>query len=311
MTVPMPSSALDGIGTVISCIDQPEPYLLQAAIERGLGYTDITPHLMTRRPTDAMRETAARTGARIILGAGLAPGISSMLARVAVDRLGDDVERVSSNVLLSIGDTFGEASRSYIVQEMAQSYPVWIDDRERRVLPFTDPTPVAFPAPLGLRTTYLFPFSDQVFFPMTFGARTALARLVLDPPWLGPVLAVAVRMRVAALLARRRGNGGPGQWLTSWLQRQYAGSDWYGLVVEAQGPSGSVRASLVGHGQADITAWGAAALARAVVNRQVSQPGIWLAEQVVPPGPFLEHLAANGVLPRVEAVGHTPPHKAG
>jgi saccharopine dehydrogenase-like NADP-dependent oxidoreductase len=217
--------AFDGIATVVSCIDQPEPFLLHNAVERGLGYTDITPHLMTRRPTDAMRETARRSGARIVLGAGLAPGVSSVLARVAVDQLGGVVERITSNVL------------------------------------------------------------------------------ALDPPWLGRVLSILVRTGITSLLARRSG-GGPSQRLIRWLQKRYAGHDWYGPVVEAEGPHGAVRASLAGRGQADITALGAAAIARGLIDGQVAQPGIWLAEQIVPPAQFLEHLAANGVVPRLESVGH-------
>ena len=189
------ASALDDIGTVVSCIDQPEPLLLYAAIERGLGYTDVTPHLMTRRPTAAMHETPAQRGARIVLGAGLAPGISSVLARVAADRLGCAVDRINSNVLLSIGDTFGEASRSYILQELSQAYPVFIDGQVRHVMPLSTRAPVVFPPPLDQRWAYLFPFSDQVFYPKTFGAHTAVTRLALDPPWLAPTLAGLVRLR--------------------------------------------------------------------------------------------------------------------
>src|SRR5215218_11205282 len=61
-------ATLGGVGVVVSCIDQPEPHLLRAAIGRGLAYTDIAPHLMTRRPTGAMKAEATRTGARIVLG---------------------------------------------------------------------------------------------------------------------------------------------------------------------------------------------------------------------------------------------------
>ena len=91
--------------------------------------------------------------------------------------------------------------------------------------------------------------------------------------------------------------------MTTWLQRRNAGRDWWGLVVEAEGPNGSVRASLAGHRQADATALGAAAIARSIIDGQVPEPGIWLAEQVVPPGPFFQHLAAHEVVPRVELVG--------
>ena len=117
--------SLNGVSVVVSCIDQQEPHLLQAAIASGLAYTDITPHLMQRRPTEMMRRDAVLNGARIVLGAGLAPGISSMLASLAVDRVGA-VESVASNVLLSIGDNFGPASRAYIADEIALAYTVLV-----------------------------------------------------------------------------------------------------------------------------------------------------------------------------------------
>ena len=87
--------ALDGVGTVMTCVAQREQHLLRAAIARGVGYTDIAPRLAFWQGAREMTADARRTGARIILGAGLSPGISNMmaqkLARAAghVDRVGD------------------------------------------------------------------------------------------------------------------------------------------------------------------------------------------------------------------------------
>jgi saccharopine dehydrogenase (NAD+, L-lysine forming) len=213
-------AALGRVGVVLSCIDQPEPHLLGAAIARGLAYTDIAPHLITRRPTEAMKAEALRTGARIVLGAGLAPGISSLLARLGADRLGA-VESVESNVLLSVGDSFGPASRTYLLEEIALPYAVRIDGTELPMRPFAGSARVTFPRPLGKRTAYLFPFSDQVFFPETLGARTALSRLALEPPWLATLLSVLIRLRVTAMLRRRAGAEERLQRATAWLQRRY------------------------------------------------------------------------------------------
>ncbi|HJQ28963.1 MAG TPA: saccharopine dehydrogenase NADP-binding domain-containing protein, partial [Rubrobacter sp.] len=280
-------AALDGVGVVLSCIDQPEPHLLRAAIERGLAYTDIAPHLMTRRPTKAMKAEAVQRGARIVLGAGLAPGISSLLARLGADRVGA-VESVESNVLLSVGDTYGPASRAYLLEEISLSYAVRLDGNDLPMRPFGGSARIKFPRPLGERTAYLFPFSDQVFFPETLGARTALSRLALDPPWLGTLLSALVRLRVTVMLGRRAGAEERVQRLTARLKRCYEGRDFYSVVVEVRGAHGSVRASLIGHGQASATAIGAAALVRALAEGEVEQPGVWLAEQAVPTGPFFE-----------------------
>ena len=292
-------AALGGVGVVVSCIDQPEPHLLRAAITHGLAYTDIAPHLMTRRPTEAMKAEAARTGARIVLAAGLAPGISSLLARLGADRVGA-LESVESNVLLSVGDTYGPASRAYLMEEIALPYAVRIEGREVPTRPFAGSAHVTFAPPLGERTAYVFPFSDQVFFPKTLGARTALSRLALDPPWLGTLLSKLVRLGVASAMRRREGSQERVQRLISWLQRRHEGRDWYGALVEVRGARGSVRAGLVGRGQATGTAIGAAAVVRALAEGEVKQPGIWLAEQVIPPGPFFERLAVRGLVPTIE-----------
>jgi saccharopine dehydrogenase (NAD+, L-lysine-forming) len=292
-------AALDGEGVVMSCIDQAEPHLRRAAIKRGLAYTDIAPHLMTRRPTEAMKAEAAQTGARIVLGAGLAPGISSMLALLGADRVGA-VESVESNVLLSVGDAYGPASRAYLLEEIALPFAVRIEGREVPMRPFARSARVTFPPPLGERTAYLFPFSDQVFFPETLGARTALSRLALDPPWLGKLLSALVGLRVTAMLRWRAGAEERLQPLTAWLQRRYEGRDFYGVAVEVHGARGGVRVSLVGRGQASGTAIGAAAVVSALAEGEVKQPGIWLAEQVVLPGPFFERLATCGLVPAVE-----------
>ena len=306
-------AALGGVGVVMSCIDQPEPHLLRAAIGRGLAYTDIAPHLMTRHPTEAMHAEAAGRGARVVLGTGLAPGISSLLARLGADRVGT-VESVKVGVLLSVGDTYGPASRAYLLEEIASRYAVCIEGREVTTLPFGGYARIDFPPPLGRRTAYLFPFSDQVFFPQTLGARTALSRLALEPSWLGALLAMLVRLRVTAMLGRRSGAEERVLRLNAWLRRRYAGRDWYGVAVEVEGARGRVRASLVGRGQATATAIGAAAVVRALAEGEVEQAGIWLAEEVVAPQSFFGHLAARGLVPTVEETlegSHTARHGKG
>ena len=292
-------AALDSVGVVVSCIDQREPHLLRTAIGHGLAYTDITPHLMQRRPTQAMKAEAARTGARILLGAGIAPGISNMLARLGADRVGA-VESVVSNTLLSVGDVYGPASRSYIMEEIALPYSVLMDGRQQPARAFVGAGRVSFPRPIGWRTAYLFPFSDQVFFPETLGARSSFARLTLNPAWLGGLMSALVRLGVPALMRRRAGAQERFNRLMGWLQGKYASLDWYSVVMEVRGARGFVRASVIGRVQAAGTAIGAAALTRALAEGEVERPGIFFAEQVVPPGPFFERLATRGLVPVLE-----------
>ena len=180
-------------------------------------------------------------------------------------------------------------------------FTVHADGVDRPAQVFSDPRMIEFHSPFGPRSAYLFPFSDQVFFPETLGARTAISRLALEPPWLGALLSALIRLRVTRMLRRRAGAEERVQRLSARLQRRYRGCDWYGITVEIQGARGWIRVGLAGREQATGTAIGAAAVVRALDEGEVNQPGIWLVEQVVPPRPFFERLAAYGLVPTVEA----------
>lgn len=285
---------LDDIEVVVVCIRQREPHVLRAAIHRGIAYTSIAPPQVSWAALEPLRVEAQQTGARIVLGAGLSPGITSVLVRSAADRL-DRVDSVETALLLSVGDTYGSDSMAFILDEISRPYPVVVDGVEHTWNAFERPRPVAFPAPLGERIAYTMPFTDQLYYPSTVGAKTAIARLALDPPWLTPAISVLLRAGLRRRL--RRGGGAAMRRLVERLRRRYAGRDFYGLVVDVRGARGMIRSTLVGRGQATVTAAGAAAITEALFAREMSEPGVWLAEQVIRPEPFLTRLRAQGIVP--------------
>jgi saccharopine dehydrogenase-like NADP-dependent oxidoreductase len=296
--------ALDGVGTVMTCVAQRELHLLAMAIARGLAYTDIAPRLAFWQGAEQMDAEARRTGARILLGAGLSPGISNMMARQLARALGR-VERIETAILLSLGDEYGPDSLVHVLEAVTRPARVFEDGRHREVLPFSEGKCVGFPNPLGPRTAYLFPWSDVVYYPKTLGAQTAVGRFALDPPWAG---------RVASLLVR----AGAGSWLqrpgffqghrraVERLKHLYAGHDRFALVVTAEGAGRVLRMSLVGRHQADVTAVGAGELARALAAEELTEPGVWLPEEVVSHERFFEELAVLGWKPTVDEASPLP-----
>ncbi len=296
--------AFEGVDTVVACVRQRDAGLLRAAVRRGLAYTSIAPPWMPWRDLAPLREEARTTGARAVLAAGLEPGISSVLARAAADRLGT-VDAVETALFLGLGDLYGADSMAFIFEEVAQTYPIVIDGRLHDAHAFERTRRVDFPTPVGRRRAYTMPFRDQLYYPETLGARTAIARLALDPPWLGPALAALLRIGLRPLL-KRGGARGTVHGLIERLRGRYAGRDHYALVVEVRGGGRSVRASLVGRQQADATAVGVAAIAEALWSREAGEAGVWLAEQVIAPRRFLARLAEHGLVPRVEERGAVP-----
>ncbi|HET8679102.1 MAG TPA: saccharopine dehydrogenase NADP-binding domain-containing protein [bacterium] len=292
--------AMDGIGTVMSCVAQPEtPHLLLASVSRGCAYTDIAP-MALKRPAypNTLKAEAVDTGARIILGTGMVPGISNIFARMGADRVGP-VDSVASACLLSVGDEYGSDSKGFIAEEIVTAFETTINGEKVLVKPFTGPKRIEFPPPLGALTAYLFPFSDQIYYPVTLGARTAVSRLALLPQWVPGLLSALLPLAGSTLAKRRSRTSGRLGGLMDWLKRRYRDLDWWGVHVEVLGAGGIQKASVQGHGQARATALSASAFLRALIEDEVDRAGIWTAEQVVPVGPFLARLAAHGLVPTV------------
>ena len=290
------AAALGDVALVVSCIDQPQRGLLHAAIERGLRYTDIAPHLTELGRGAAYEEidaAAQASGAHVLLGAGLVPGISNVIVRALANELGG-ADTIETSLLLSAGDATGPASFEYFLQELTMPFDVHVDDADRPARAFSQPRLVDIPAPLGSRRAYLFPFSDQVLYPRTMGARTVLSRLALNPSWLARLLALSVRTRAAWILARQR--------VRHTLARRRSGrlprdGGRFALRIDVTHDGRSGYATLVGAAQADATAAGATALMRSLLDDDVPKPGAWMPEQLINPAAFLRRLAKHGYVP--------------
>jgi hypothetical protein len=263
-------------------------------LQRGLGYTDITPHLVQLGRGAAFEKInadARTSGARVVLGTGIVPGISNVMVRALADALGG-ADEIETSLLLDARDVSGPASLEYFLQELAMSFDVHIDGTDHRKRAFSEPRLVDYPLPVGPRPSYLFPFSDQVLYPLTLGARTAITRLALDPPWLARVLSLLSQSGVSLLLAgkfvrrlvargRRHHRPGPGAP--------------FALRVDVRHDGRSRYATLIGRTQANAAALGAAGIARALAAGQMQKPGAWMPDQVIEPSPFLAWLAARGM----------------
>jgi saccharopine dehydrogenase-like NADP-dependent oxidoreductase len=296
--VSVPSSiaqALTGVEVAVNCIDQPERGLLWAAIERGLAYTDITPHLTALGRGGAYQHVdaaASTAGARILLGAGLVPGISSVMVRALADAIGG-ADRIDTALLLNAGDLTGPGSFDYLLQELTMDFDLHVDGVDRLTRPYTSPRIVQYPVPPGPRNAYLFPFSDQVLYPRTMGARTVVTRLSVDPPVTGRLLALLVRTGAVRLTARPRVRGA----LRRLRQRHSAVESLapYALRVDVWRGTRTGSATLTGAGQAHATATGAAALVRSLADGEIAQPGAWMPEQVIEPARFFHRLTLAGL----------------
>ncbi len=291
-------AGLDEVDTVMVCVAQREQHLLRAAVARGTAYTDLAPGLAFWRDARAMDAEARRTGACILLGAGVSPGLSNLMARRLRDILGS-IERVETSILLNLGDEFGPDSLHYVLEAVTQPFSVMDDGLTREAQPFSEGSTVPFPGLARPRTAYLFPWSDVAYYPTTLGARTAIGRFALEPGWAGRAVSLLMRTGARSWFQRPRFSRGSRRALER-LGRHYAGRNAFSVLVTAAGNGRSARMSLTGRHQADATAAVAALQVRLLASGELRRPGVWLPEQIVRPGPFFEALSRLGWTPRLD-----------
>jgi hypothetical protein len=218
------------------------------------------------------------------------------MAAALATRLGP-LERIESALLLGVGDAFGPDSMRHLAGVLHAPFTVLDGGRERHVLPFGHGAMVDFGPPTGLRTAYLFPWSDVIGYPRSLGVRTSLGRFALDPAWLGGAAMLAAHAGVGRWL------GGAGAGPLRRLEARYRDRDRFALVVTASGHGQVATMRLGGRGQADVTAAAAAITVRALALGQVTTAGLHLPESVLDPGRFFAALAREGYVPSLD-LGH-------
>ena len=289
--------ALDGIRLVVNCVPLREPFpLLRAAIERGLAYTDVTPAPIWETAL-SLAPLAERTGARVIVGAGLAPGASSVMARALAERLGG-LQTLDVTLLFRLGDEFGDASLEYLLEAAGRTLVGIRDGAPHAFRPFSESRRVDLGAPFGARRAHRAPFTDQLWFARSLGVRSAATWLALEPRWSGWALGLIAKIGLIGALDRASRRAFAIRMLRAARRAaQIRGKD-FALLVEARGTAGGGRLALSGSGEAEGTAAAASLVARALYAEQPIEAGVWFPEQVISPAWFLPALAALGVAVR-------------
>jgi hypothetical protein len=120
-------------------------------------------------------------------------------------------------------------------------------------------------------------------------ATTVKTRLAIDPPRMNRLLSVLAWTRGVRLMD------------VGWIRRSVdrrrlrraAGGVQFALRVEVTHGNQSDYMTLVGAAQADAAAAGASATVRAMLDGEVSLPGVWMPEQVLEPVKFFRRLGGR------------------
>jgi saccharopine dehydrogenase-like NADP-dependent oxidoreductase len=314
---------LGGAFAVINCCQhQLNLPLMEAALRARAHYCDLGGLFHVTREQLKLDARFKRAGLLALPGIGAAPGVVNVMARAAADELErvDEIHILIGNVDRTPGRQPGVLGTSYSIQtildEASLPAAVFTGGRLVFVEPMSDPQPVRFPPPVGLRHPARTLHSELATLPRSYrakGIREVSFRIAF-PDALADRLRFlrALGMTSTAPLPVNGARVAPRDVLTA-LHRRLArpapggAPDEYEIlrVVVRGAADGEERHEVLDCHTAGIPAWGVGVDADTgcppSIAMQLLRAGVLTARGVVPPEraipaePFFAELARRGM----------------
>lgn len=216
-------------------------------------------------------------GPPLVVGVGLVPGLTSVLARELV--LADpDASAVTISCLVGLGENYGDASRTWTLSQLGRH----ISDLDRTSFRnFSNPDTIDFPGGFARRPAWRFDFADRSLLPKLLGVQVT-TRYCFDSRLAGRALAIASAVPGTPGLIQRLGRT---------TRRAVQGTAWWAGVVETD--TGK-RACALGDGQSH----GTAAITAIAADRLVSagNPEARYLWDVIDADDLIAEATASGIL---------------
>ncbi|MGU3575462.1 saccharopine dehydrogenase family protein [Brucellaceae bacterium C25G] len=265
--------ALNGIDVVIVCIDQTETHFVEHVLKSGRHYLDITADNAFFQKVEGLAPVARRFGSVALLSIGLAPGLTNLLVREAVNNM-DYVSDVRIGILLGLGDTHGPAAIDWTLRNFTFSPIENIRFGHNNK---------SFPA-------ILFDFADQHVLRRTLNIMNIRTFMTFDSPFISRIL-----FRLLPFIAKR-------PFLRRLVRNSMSllriGSDQAALSVQAEGSLNGKKQLqgflLEGKKEGAITALVAAETIKLLAEMPIKSD-VWHIDQVFSINQYAHQLAAEGI----------------
>lgn len=182
---------LDDVGWVIVCVDQTNTKLIEFCDTHGMDYMDVTAN---SEYIERIQQLKLRGTSKILLGVGLAPGLTNLLAEKFII-MHPSADTINIELILGLGEKHGNAAIRWTLDNFLKSY-------EHKTLgyirPFTQKNAI-YTGEKNLRT-YNFNFVDQHMLNRKYKDKTFTTYLGFDQSIVTKVIYMANKLRLLKLL---------------------------------------------------------------------------------------------------------------
>lgn len=272
------SDIWDTTKLIIMCLDQTDTTFVQACLDRGIDYVDISANDLFLSQVERLHAEAASSRATAVLSVGLAPGLTNLMAHYA-KRLMDQTNAIDISIMLGMGDQHGNAAIEWTIDNLGTKFDVIQDGVRTEVMSFTEGKKTDFGAGLGRKKAYRFNFSDQHVLPRTLDVLSVSTRLCFDSSAVTGFLAWLRALGVFSLLEFTPIRSAA----ILLFSKIKLGKEMFAVKIDAWGTKGQqdmlVECFLQGKKEAEITAKVAVVVADAIYHS--SHPhGVYHIEQL-------------------------------
>lgn len=272
---------LSEVKLVIMCIDQNNTYFVEACINFGIHYIDITADECFITKIEALNKQAIKNNSSVILSVGLAPGITNILVKHCSNYFPKS-KLIDIFILLGSGEKHGEAAYRWTFDNLHSSYV--LGNFSKPIRSFSLPKKTKL---LGKRTFYTFNFSDQHTLSKTINTEKIITRMAFDSKLLTLFIRLLRNIGLTILFKNKKVQN----CLIKLFSQSNIGSDLYAVKAVLEDTKGeSYECSVVGNGEAKITAFVAVELANYLLKNKTKN-GVNHVHNIVEDVPkFLENL---------------------
>ena len=292
-----------GFDVIVSCAGPThlfEEANVTAAIAAGTSYVSMCDDAMAVQRILAFYDRAVETGATVVTGCGLSPGLTNFICRLAASEL-NEVHSLAIQVARSTADAAGPASLRSFVRTVAAGPPPALGTPASSATP----RPSFFPDPVGWVETFGFEHPERATLHRSFpGLRSVEFRAGL---------AETANMDMVRAIARTgrgdgsaRGSAFTQELLRRLLQRMPARSaPWTAARVDVEGLREG-RPVAITYGIVDhlinVAALPLVQATLALGSGETAAPGVHAPDEVFGAKPFLRSLSGRGLrIARLEA----------
>ena len=273
--------------------------VLEACIDAGVNYVDVSDHPSYTRTAIAYRAAAAAAGITAIVNTGIFPGISNSMVRQSIEQL-DSADTVHLSYVVAGSGGAGVTVMRTTFLGLQRPFQAWLKGQWQLVKPYSDREVVEFPAPYGRVGVYWFDVPEAFTIPSAFPVKTVITKFGTVPDFYNFLTWSVARWWHPRLLQTRVVIEFLSQvsHLMTDVTDRFSGIG-VGIRVEVAGQKDGTPtksyATLVHENTAIAAGYGTGSVVQLLLSGELNKPGVWAIEDALPTDLFIQTMQSRGV----------------